>query len=156
MIFFLVQHEVDLYIRYDRKERERKKTLFIIMHYYDTTVNYTRCQTGSVCWFFLSCNKHCIRPYYTYIDYNACSVSGAVTFSHAALQHLLHNLCCDWQASINLGSLCSIIISPAIQLDSTQQAAWHCGFTKEIPSEQAELLVASSIHLLCDYLSIQH
>ena len=64
---------------------------------------------------------------YTYIDGNACSGSGAVTFSHAALQHLLHNLCCDWQASINLGSLCSIIISPAIQLDSTQQASWHCG-----------------------------
>lgn len=46
---------------------------------------------------------------YTYIDCNACSGSGAVTLSHAALQHLLHNLCCDWQASINLGSLCSII-----------------------------------------------
>lgn len=64
---------------------------------------------------------------YTYIDCNACSGSGAVTSSHAALQHLLHNLCCDWQASINLGSLCSIIISPAIQLDGTQWASWHCG-----------------------------
>lgn len=68
---------------------------------------------------------------YTYIDCNACSGSGAVTFSHAALQHLLHNLCCDWQASINLGSLCSIIISPAIQLDSTQQASWHCGASQK-------------------------
>lgn len=38
--------------------------------------------------------------------------------THATLQHLLHNLCCDWQASINLARLCSIIISPAIQLDS--------------------------------------
>lgn len=45
---------------------------------------------------------------------------------HATLQHLLHNLCCDWQASINLARLCSIIISPAIQLDSAQQASWHC------------------------------
>lgn len=58
--------------------------------------------------------------------YNACSGSGAVTFSHATLQHLLHNLCSDWQASINLPRLCSIIISPAIQLDSTQQGSWHC------------------------------
>lgn len=58
--------------------------------------------------------------------YNACSGSGAVTFSHATLQHLLHNLCSDWQASINLARLCSIIISPAIQLDSTQQGSWHC------------------------------
>lgn len=47
-------------------------------------------------------------------------------FPHALLQHLLHNLCCDWQASINLARLCSIIISPAIQLDSTQWASWHC------------------------------
>lgn len=68
---------------------------------------------------------------YTYIDCNACSGSGAVTFSHAALQHLLHNLYCDRQASINLGSLCSIIISPAIQLDSTQQASWHCGASQK-------------------------
>lgn len=61
----------------------------------------------------------------TYTDYNV-SGSGAVTFSHATLQHLLHNLCCDWQASINLARLCSIIISPAIQLDSSQQVSWHC------------------------------
>lgn len=44
---------------------------------------------------------------------------------HATLQHLLHNLCCDWQASINLSGLCSIIISPAVQLDSTQRASRH-------------------------------
>ena len=47
--------------------------------------------------------------------------------SQGALQHSPHNLCCDWQGSINLGSLCSIIISAQTQLDSTQQASWHCG-----------------------------
>lgn len=71
------------------------------------------------------CNMLCIRPQTTPTP-TVMPGSGAVTFSHAALQHLLHNLCCDWQASINLGSLCSIIISPAIQLDSTQQHSWHC------------------------------
>lgn len=80
----------------------------------------TRCQEGWVCWFFFLYQTIIS----TYIDCNACS--GAVTFSHATLQHLLHNLCCDWQASINLARLCSIIISPAIQLDSSQQASWHC------------------------------
>lgn len=81
------------------------------------------------CFFFFSllhkCNMLCIRPQTTPTP-TVMPGSGAVTFSHAALQHLLHNLCCDWQASINLGSLCSIIISPAIQLDSTQQHSWHC------------------------------
>lgn len=62
----------------------------------------------------------------TYTASDVCFGSGAVTFSHATLQYLLHNLCCDWQVSINLARPCCIIISPAIQLDSTQQGSWHC------------------------------
>lgn len=85
----------------------------------------------------------------TFSACNLCSGYGAVVLSHAALQHLLHNLCCDRQASINLGSLCSIIISLAIQLDSTQQGSWHCGGSQnKTPSEQARLPTASPVNLL--------
>lgn len=110
---------------------------------------YFSSRQAGACWFLLGCNKHPLPTVmHSYTDCSVCSGSGAVTSSHAALQHLLHNLCCDWQASINLGSLCSIIISPAIQLDSSQQSAsalWS--LTKEIPSKQP-VLVASSMNLL--------
>lgn len=121
-------------IKYDWTQRKRKKQSRTILKHNRILCTYTAQDVRKDLLFGLSLNGTgpCITPIiYTYNDSNACSGSGAVTSSRGALQHSLHNLCCDWQASINLGSLCSIIISPPTQLDSTQQASWHCAASQK-------------------------
>lgn len=68
----------------------------------------------------------------------------------ATLPHLLHNLCCDWQASINLAqSVFYHYISPQYNQTLRGETPGIVSLHKrEIPSERPGRLAASTMNLL--------